>query len=41
MGGDVGDDVAHAMGAVQAAAEEVQSVQNKMQIDLTASLDGE
>jgi hypothetical protein len=39
--GSTGDDVAQAMGAVQAKVEEVHSLQNKMQADLTATIDGE
>lgn len=39
--GDIGEDVAQAIRAMQAKAEEVKSVQNKMQIHLTAALDGE
>jgi hypothetical protein len=35
------EDVAKAMGALQAKAEEVHSLQNKMQTDLTAAIDGE
>ena len=38
--GNVGEDVAQAIRAVQDKSKEVQTVQNKMQIDLTAALDG-
>lgn len=38
--GEAGEDVAQAMREVQEKAKEVHSVQNKMQIDLTAALDG-
>jgi hypothetical protein len=35
------EDVAKAMGDLKAKAEEVHSLQNKMQTDLTAAIDGE